>query len=507
MAIDPAISITAPITGMMNSGASGASVASKEVQDPPLPNEYYTDINGNEVTTYEVSPDGNVSSHVGSSGNSSQSDGMIGSIGHFLDSNAVAKKVKQFLVPENMPGSVSKDYTATRAWSFLQGIGWNAANYASGAALAMAMGVNPLWGGAAMATFNLIRDKLGLFTGFAATGIVPAIDRNPRPWMIAGEAIDHAGIIVESAASLTAAVPGALLPIGLAGCLLRTISGSIKGPAMANIDPRQAMAGNLGEVQKKNSNQNVIANLIGSAAGVYAIHFLSTLGLGALGPAIVAAAGAAMSVASVTGMVKSLDFHPINEKAIRRVIDRLEQDKKVVGPDTSLWSTVKSIGEKDTIVLGNEKLKPGPDSIAHIRDLKKIYGGRNYMLDVKDGKPKIYLKKDCTPEDRFTATMQGIYVERLRGSEEYSKKLASGGAAEADRWLIDASLKKTPADPKPLLKAMQKAGWSTDLLRSRDEGMRATWEGTPDEDELQYELALPEPPPKPGSQQQSKAAE
>ncbi|MGV8119230.1 MAG: hypothetical protein AB2L14_05635 [Candidatus Xenobiia bacterium LiM19] len=54
--------------------------------------------------------------------------------------------------------------------------------------------------------------------------------------------------------------------------------------------------------------------------------------------------------------------------------------------------------------------------------------------------------------------------------------------------LVEASLRKTPADPKALLKAMQKAGWSTDLLRSCDEGMWATWEGTPDEEELQAVL-------------------
>jgi hypothetical protein len=474
-----------------------ASRPPDDASPPPETKEYYTDEDGSEVITYEATPDGKVESHDSSDAHTSPSDGMIGEfgkIGHFFSTNKYIRKIKQFLVPDNMPNSVSADYKATRTWNFFQSTGWNMANYASGAALAIALGLNPIWGGAAMATFNLIKDKLGLFTGFASTLAVPAIDRNPRPWMIAGEVLDHAGMIVESATSLTAAIPGALLPLGLTGCLLRTISGSVKGPSMANIEPRQAMAGNLGEIQKKNSNQNVISNIIGSLAGVYAIKGLMAMGVGALSPAIVAGVGAALAIGSVVGMVKSMDFHPVNEKALRRVIDGMEKDKKIVGPDPSLWNALKTLRQPDTIVMGDKKLQPSPENIGRIRELKKLYAGRNYLLDVKEGKTSIYLNKRCTIEDRLTATIQGIYVDRLKNTDDYGKLLADKGADTADHWLIKGSLEKTPSEVKPLLKAMERAGWSTDLLRSCDSGKRSTWSGIPEDEELQYELALPVPP-------------
>jgi hypothetical protein len=484
---------------ILGSMATKALEQGTEAVALPENREYFTDQDGNEVTTYEVTSDGKVKEHDNSEVDSSNPDGISGTFGrisHFFATNRFIRKAKQFLVPDNMPESVSSDYKTARTWNFFQSTGWNMANYASGAALAIALGINPIWGGAAMATFNLIKDKLGLFVGFASTLAVPAIDRNPRPWMIAGEVLDHAGILVESTTSLTAAIPGALLPLGLAGCLLRTISGSIKGPSMANIEPRQAVAGNLGEVSKKNGNQNVISNIIGSLAGVYAIRTLMGMGLGALSPAIVAGAGAALAIGSIVGMVKSLNFHPVNEKSLRRVVAGLEKDKKVVGPDTSLWNTLKSIKQGDTVVMGDRKLHPTPENVGHIRELKNLYSGRNYLLDVRNGDRAIYLNKGCTAEDRLVATMHGIYVDVLKESENYRKILADKGSAGADRWLIETSLNKTPADPKPLLKAMQKAGWSTDLLRSRDEGMRSTWGGVPEDEELQYTLALPEPLPK-----------
>ncbi len=460
---------------------------------PPL-KEYFTDEDGDQVITYEVTPDGQVKEHDSSMENSSDGVmGEFGKLGQFLSNNRAVRGAKQFLVPNNMPGSVSADYTSTRTWTFLQSIAWNAANYAAGAAIAIALGVNPIWGGAAMATFNMIKDKLSQFIGFASTLAVPMIDRNPRPWIMAGEAIDHAGILVESATALAAGVPGALLPIGLAGCVLRTVSGSVKGPSMANIEPRQARAGNLGEVQKKNSNQNVISNLIGSMAGLYAIKSLMSMGFGALSPVIVAAAGAAIAIGSVVGLVKNLDLHPVNEKALRRVIEGLEKDQKVAGPDPSLWRSLKSIREPDSIVMGDKKLQPRPENLAHIKDLKNLYAGRNYMLDVADGKTSIFMQKGCNAEDCLTATVQAIYADYMATGEEYGKIVAKEGQDKADHWLLKSSLEKTPVDLKPLLGEMQKAGWSTDLLRPHDEGKRSTWSGIPQDEVLQYELAFEEP--------------
>jgi len=155
----------------------------------------------------------------------------------------------------------------------------------------------------------------------------------------------------------------------------------------------------------------------------------------------------------------------------------------------------------DTIVVGDRELVPTTENIAHLRELRSLYKGRNYMLDVQEGKPVIYLRKGCTAEDRLLATMQGIYLERLRESEAYRDLLAGKGAREADTWLLEESLRKTPLSPGPLLQEMKKAGWSVDILKSCDGGVRATWGGGPGEESLQYELPIPEPPvrhPAPG---------
>jgi len=186
----------------------------------------------------------------------------------------------------------------------------------------------------------------------------------------------------------------------------------------------------------------------------------------------------------------------VNEKALRRVIEGVENEKKVVGPDTSLWRTLKSLKDHDTVVMGNKKLEPTSENIAHIRELKKLYTGRNYLLDVKEGKTSIYLNKGCTPKIACLPPFRGSMwtaSRQVMSSRRFPPAKPTTG-------LIKSSLSKTPADSRSLLDAMKKAGWSTELLRSHDQGKRVTWSGIPEDEEHQYELDLQEPGPAPEPQ-------
>jgi hypothetical protein len=77
--------------------------------------EYFSSIRGNHVTTYEVTPDGQVTRQPDTAARSPRADGMeetLGSVGDFITNNMVTRRIRQFIVPDNMPASVSDDYTS-----------------------------------------------------------------------------------------------------------------------------------------------------------------------------------------------------------------------------------------------------------------------------------------------------------------------------------------------------------------------------------------------------------
>lgn len=491
LSINPASSNVSPVTANVLQEKKLESVSTPSA--PPI-QEDIADIDGNYIKNYEINPDGTVKEKKAEEESATQSGKLLGGLkkfGHYLATSKAAK-LKSFFLPDNMPHSVSRDYKAVRSWSFLSDIGWNAANYATGAGIAIALGVNPVWGGAGMAAYNLIMDKFCQTTGFAATMAVPRADKNPRPWIVAGTALDTVGMALQSAVAITAGISGALLPIAMTGAFIRVFSGSMKGAAMANVEPRQAKAGNLGEIQRKNGNQNFVSNVIGSAIGLYAVKFLAgTLGLGVLAPPIAVAAGAAVAVAATAAMLKKLDYHPVNEKALRKIIDKFEKDKVIPGPETSLINTLKDLKKTDTINLGSE-IKPLLSDMERFEDLKKLYSGRNYILEVKDGKTSIVLHENVKEEERVSAVLQAIHVDRLKESEAYKSLLSEKDSVKADRWLVRESLSKTPKDAKPMLENLQKAGWSTDLLRFYDTGKRAKW-GNSANSEMQYDFSFLKP--------------
>ncbi len=173
-------------------------------------------------------------------------------------------------------------------------------------------------------------------------------------------------------------------------------------------------------------------------------------------------------------MVKALDYHPLNEMAVERIVEHLEKDPgQVVGPERRAWSLLPTINHTDKLTLG-EPVRPLLDKPERFQELKSLYLGRKYIVEVENSQPYIVLLDKCGPEDRFATVLQSTYIERLSTSEEFLKIQADQGQQAADRWLVESSLKKTPADCRPLLEQLKEAGWSADALRFYDNGTRAS---------------------------------
>lgn len=394
------------------------------------------------------------------------------------------------LVPENLATSVSKDYVPTRKWQlardFLGSLAGTSAVAAVLTAVPPASMALAALGVASLTLGNLTwaKDRVGQVVGLFSTRVATVAEKNPRPWMMAADVANNLTTVLD--ASVVLLPPLMYFPVLTANTLLRAVSGAAGGAAGANVGPRQALKGNLGEVSIKNGNQGTIATFAGATVGAAMMSGLS--GLIGLEAAMFAttAVGAVGGLYCTYKMLQNLDYNPLNERGLRRVLDHMEAHAgDVCGPDPSLVSQVRRLFESDALVVGDSALPvlEAPD----FPELRKLYADRPYLLMVKGGKPHLMMKDDEGPDRLTSATLaglpkdatfaermaqvqaavQGLHVERLAAQPEYADRVAKDGQDKADRWLLEESLRKTPADIQPFMLSLQEKGWSLDMIRFR----------------------------------------
>ncbi|MFN8611896.1 MAG: RUS1 family protein [Vulcanimicrobiota bacterium] len=380
---------------------------------------------------------------------------------------------KRVIFPPNVETSVSKDYMATRAWHaahyFIHGVG----GFVVGAATAAALAGDATWGaavggGAAMASFGLIRNYACNATGFLTSFQVEKAEKNPRGWMIAGEALHNMGMAVgalTAVPAVTAHVPGGLFSLTMAGAALSTVGGVMKGAAEANVNQRQAIDGNLAQVNIANSHQDMFNGILAGAGGAGLMAGLHHFGLGNAAIPVVAAVTGALGTLAMTQWVKNLNYHPITEAALRRVLGGPRTDGKLLGPKPDkMLELMKNLGQEGKYTLGGDQR---PASLERSQELKSLFQGRDYMLDIQNGKPYIMMRENANAQDRCQAIYQAIQLEQLMADPKHTKS--------SEMELIRASLERTPADITPFLQQMKDAGWSTDIVKFSDTGRRLRW--------------------------------
>lgn len=400
------------------------------------------------------------------------------------------KWIWESLVPENLSTSVSKDYVATRKWQLTRDfLGSFAGTSAVAAVLTTVPAASVALAALGVASLTVgnatwAKDRVGQLVGLLSTRIATVAERNPRPWMMASDVVNNLTTALDAA--VVVLPPVAYFPILTLNTVLRAVGGAASGAASANVNPRQAIKGNLGEVSIKNANQGTLATFAGATAGAAVMGALS--GLIGTGAAMFATTllGAAGGVFATYKMLSHLDYNPLNERGLRRVIEHMEgHNGEVCGPDPSLARQVGRLFEGDTLTVG-DRVRPfleDPD----FEELRTLYRDRPYLLQVRMGRPSMVMKDDeAFPEDRRTTTtqpglprdpgfaermaqvqaaFQGIQVERLAATPEYQQRLDRDGLKSADRWLLEESLRRTPADMEPFMQQLQSKGWSLDMIR------------------------------------------
>lgn len=360
---------------------------------------------------------------------------------------------KNLMLPSKMPDSVSPDYVPSRRWNFLAEAAGATQSYLGTAAALGAVGIGngPLTVGLAW----MLRDSIDGLGKFVGSSFGRQADRDPKGWVMKGEAVHAAGMLMEST---LAVAPEAFLVIAPTANIVKAFGSTVKGAAQAPIELHQARDNNLGEIRSKNNNQSMIASIIGGAVG-FGLEKAGTQLIGGAATPVLMAAATATKLFATQGYVRSLDLNPVTEKrAFTHVRKWLEISKK--GPFPSTLKDLELGAPVADFVKNPQRFK----------ELTHLYGEGNYLLDIHQEKIRVVLHQDSTAEDQLQAVVQASLIRILQGSPLYAAKIASEGDAAARDWLLRTSL-GTVADAVGNF-----ARDDDDPLRFNADARRAHWE-------------------------------
>ncbi len=395
-----------------------------------------------------------------------------------------AHKLSDWMVPENLAHSVSRDYVPYRKWHVARDFLGAFGGTASMAAVMTAVG--PANAGLAalsiasvtVANVTWLKDRIGQASHIAATPIARVAERNPRAWMMAGDVIQNVGTVLDASTAILP--PLVYYPLLTGVSVARSVFGAATAAAGANIVPRMALRGNLGELSVKNGNQSTVATFLGATAGIATLGALTaTLGFGHA-VLVVSSLGAAGSLFAQYKMLRTLEYNPVSEASLRRILSHMDtHNGEVPHPDRMM----AGLFHRDRITAGDRVLPVLSDP--SFAELRLKYQDRPYILTLVEGRPYLVMKHDEAHQDRPPKTesplppgerlaqvqgmFQAVTAERLLESTEFQRRSKSEGLDRARQWVLDESFRRTPSDIRPFMQDLREAGWSVDMVRFRGE--------------------------------------
>uniref|UniRef100_A0A1D1Z6A8 UPF0420 protein n=1 Tax=Anthurium amnicola TaxID=1678845 RepID=A0A1D1Z6A8_9ARAE len=178
--------------------------------------------------------------------------------------------LKNFILPEGFPGSVSDDYLEYMILQFPTNVtGWVCHTLVT-SSLLKAVGVGSFSGTTAAASAAAIRwvskDGFGAIGRLLIGGRFGKLfDDDPKLWRMYADFIGSAGSIFDLSTQL---YPEYFLPIASLGNLTKAIARGLKDPSFRVIQNHFAISGNLGEVAAKEEVWEVAAQLLGLVVGI-----------------------------------------------------------------------------------------------------------------------------------------------------------------------------------------------------------------------------------------------
>lgn len=388
---------------------------------------------------------------------------------------------RNFFLPNGFPNSVHADYLPNRKWSFASEVAASITSYFGTAAVTGALGfgaVGPITVGMAW----MIRDSVDGLGKFAGSFLASKADQDPRGWLVRGEAVNAAGKVAETALVLA---PQTFLFTAPAANILKAFGSTLKGAANATVEKHHAVDNNIGEVHSKNANQNMAASMIGAAMG-FGLETAARATVGAGAIPLIAVGATALSVLAQKRASEALQLNDLNSHTVKRLVERwLKDGGALPGPEKpdllgEIARDVRGIFRNDAGLEVGASIEDLMGDAARFDRLRSLYAGRPYMLDADGDRTRVVLRHGADESaGKLLGTVQAALVERLQRSAEFERIEKKDGRRAACDWVVETSLRATPADAGTFLKDLAAQGWSTERVMIPAGASRGVWQDGP----------------------------
>ncbi|EUC30215.1 hypothetical protein COCCADRAFT_104464 [Bipolaris zeicola 26-R-13] len=408
------------------------------------------------------------------------------------------KSVLQYVIdvflPSGFPQSVTEDYVEYQIFDSLQAFSSSIAGMLASRAVLQGVGVGDSNATPTAALLlSVLQQSVGRMATIAfADRFGTALEPECKMYRLTADILNDSGMILDC---LSPGFPKPLrvAVLSFASCL-RSLCGVCAGSSKASLSAHFATAGNLGEVNAKDSSQETVISLLGMLAGSFVIsHITSDLAtwctlvlLLVIHLATNYAAVRAVSMQSLNRQRANILFSHILQYGIvlspkevsmrERIFERggvlRWADDEVLGKcriGTSLSELLGRIGRRDKLSGSLAFCSSGGgdgESEVDVYDLLSIFEAEDYVLWAT-GEPAAYeavivLKAGCGPIDQLRAWAHALLIaeRRQRGGGD------DGGGTRTKHGLV-GELKDTLYEVRRMFDKygdeMRAKGWNLDV--------------------------------------------
>jgi hypothetical protein len=384
----------------------------------------------------------------------------------------IQEKMRSLLMPKGYPDSVSPEYGQYRKWTAVQNCLNSSIDYFGTQAALTALGIAfPVPAVAALAW--MIKDSTSGLGKFLGSYMAHKVDQDPKTWNVIADSVTAVGKAMNSTLAIA---PKAFLPLAIGSNIVKASGETLSGAAQANFDKHLATADNLGEMNAKNNNQDMVISGIGVGLAVGLQALASMTGIGTVGLVAIYAAFNAVSLIGSYRASKAINWNHPNEKNMLRLFQSQGEKGRILSPrelddSQKFMDKVKdAIHKRVELGSGIKELSKHPETF---KELVTLFNDKNYLLYRDGKKTRIALRPEADRKTVAEAMYCASLLDKSLNSPSFAIMKEQIGEEKAVTSAIKQSLQSMPGDDS-YYTDMSKAGWDIEKI-PLPAGIRVEW--------------------------------
>ncbi|CAI9095028.1 OLC1v1030880C1 [Oldenlandia corymbosa var. corymbosa] len=392
--------------------------------------------------------------------------------------------LKDLMLPEGFPESVTSDYLEYSLWRGVQGVAAQISGVLATQALLYAVGLGKGAIPTAAAVNWVLKDGIGYLSKILFSNFGRHFDVNPKGWRLFADFLENAAYGLEI---LTPAFPHLFVPIGAAAGAGRSTAALIQAATRSCFYAGFAAQRNFAEVIAKGEAQGMVSKSIGILLGIALANCIQSST-----PLALATFGAVTWVHMFCNLksYQSIQLRTLNpyraglvfsEYLLSGLVPSVKEvnDEEPLFPDfpglnlkpDTARLEILSVEAKDAAAKIERRLQLGSklsDIVQNREDahaLFELYKDEGYILADYEGRFCVALKESCTPQDMLRSLFQVSYLYWLENNAGIKSSSAAVDCKPGGR--LQMSLEYTRWEYDHAKGDSEAAGFVTDGLIAR----------------------------------------